>query len=70
MYLYDLPLTVVLSPKREFFVTLIHSYAIGSVVFLIFCLLVNLMIACISFHLLESPIMSLKSRFKYSQTPQ
>lgn len=70
MYLYDLPLTVVLSPKREVFVTLMHSYAIGSVVFLIFCLSVNLIVACVSFHLLESPIMRLKSRFKYSRASQ
>jgi peptidoglycan/LPS O-acetylase OafA/YrhL len=70
MYLYDLPLTVVLSPKREFFVARMHSYATGSVTFLFFCLVVNLIVACISFHLLESPIMRLKSRFKYSPASQ
>jgi peptidoglycan/LPS O-acetylase OafA/YrhL len=65
MYLYDLPLTVLLSPRREFFIARLHSYAIGSVVFMIFCLLLNLVIAGASFHLIESPIMRLKSRFKY-----
>jgi peptidoglycan/LPS O-acetylase OafA/YrhL len=30
MYLYDLPLTVLLSPRREFFIARTHSYAIGS----------------------------------------
>ena len=66
MYLYDLPLTVLLSPRREFFVNRMHSYAIGSVAFLVCCLLLNLLIAGASFHLIESPIMKLKSRFRYS----
>jgi peptidoglycan/LPS O-acetylase OafA/YrhL len=66
MYLYDLPLTVVLSPRREFFIARTHSYAIGSIFFLIFCLVLNLLVAGASFHLLESPIMRLKSRFKYA----
>lgn len=66
MYLYDLPLTVVLSPRREFFIARTHSYAIGSILFLVFCLTVNLLIAGASFHLLEAPIMRLKSRFKYA----
>lgn len=66
MYLYDLPLTVVLSPRREFFIARLHSYGIGSVVFLIFCVAVNLLVAAASFHLIESPIMRLKSRFKYA----
>src|SRR5271156_2419720 len=66
MYLYDFPLTVILSPQREFFIARAHSYAIGSAVFLAFCLIVNLLIAAASFHLIESPIMRLKSRFKYA----
>ena len=66
IYLYDLPLTVVLSPRREFFIARLHSYGIGSVVFLIFCVAVNLLVAAASFHLIESPIMRLKSRFKYA----
>jgi peptidoglycan/LPS O-acetylase OafA/YrhL len=66
MYLYDFPLTVILSPQREFFIARTHSYAIGSAVFLAFCLVVNLLIAASSFHLIELPIMRLKSRFKYA----
>jgi len=66
MYLFDFPLTVFLSPKREYFIAAIHSYAIGSGVFLVFCLLVNLLVAATSFHLVESPIMRLKTRFNYA----
>jgi peptidoglycan/LPS O-acetylase OafA/YrhL len=66
MYLFDFPLTVFLSPKREYFISLSHSFAIGSAVFLAFCLLVNLLVAAASFHLVESPIMRLKSRFNYA----
>jgi peptidoglycan/LPS O-acetylase OafA/YrhL len=65
MYLYDFPLTLLLSPRREFFIARTHSYAIGSAVFLAFCLVANLLIAASSFHLIESPIMRLKSRFNY-----
>jgi len=66
MYLYDFPLTLLLRPRREFFIVRMHSYAVGSVVFLVFCLAVNLLIAALSFHFIESPIMRLKSRFKYT----
>jgi peptidoglycan/LPS O-acetylase OafA/YrhL len=66
MYLFDFPLTVFLSPKRDFFIAATHSFAIGSAVFLIFCLLVNLLVAAASFHLVESPILRLKSRFNYA----
>lgn len=65
MYLYDLPLTVVLSARREFFIARMHSYAVGSIVFMVFCLLFNLLVAGASYHLIESPIMRLKSRFSY-----
>jgi len=65
MYLYDFPLTLLLSPRREFFIAHTHSYSIGSAIFLAFCLVVNLLIAASSFHLIESPIMRLKLRFKY-----
>lgn len=66
MYLFDFPLTVFLSPKREVFISTAHSYAIGSAIFLAFCLVVNLLVAAASFHLVESPIMRLKKRFKYA----
>jgi peptidoglycan/LPS O-acetylase OafA/YrhL len=66
MYLFDFPLTVLLSPKRDYFIAAVHSYAIGSGVFLVFCLLVNLLVAAASFHFVESPIMRLKTRFNYA----
>ena len=66
MYLFDFPLTVFLSPKRDSFIAAAHSYAIGSGVFLVFCLLVNLLVAAASFHFVESPIMRLKTRFNYA----
>lgn len=66
MYLFDFPLTVFLSPKRDYFIAALHSYALGSGVFLVFCLLVNLLVAAASFHLVESPIMRLKTRFNYA----
>ena len=66
MYLFDFPLTVFLSPKREYFIAETHSYAIGSGIFLLFSLLVNLLVAAASFHLVESPIMRLKTRFNYA----
>jgi peptidoglycan/LPS O-acetylase OafA/YrhL len=66
MYLFDFPLTVFLSPKRDYFIAASHSYAIGSGVFLVFCLLVNLLVAAASFHFVESPIMRLKTRFNYA----
>ncbi len=66
MYLFDFPLTVFLSPRREYFIAMMHSYAIGSGAFLVFCLLINLMVAAASFHLVESPIMRVKTRFNYA----
>jgi peptidoglycan/LPS O-acetylase OafA/YrhL len=66
MYLFDFPLTVFLSPKRELFIAATHSYAIGSAAFLLVCLLVNLLLAAASFHFVEAPIMRLKARFKYA----
>ena len=66
MYLFDFPLTVFLSPKRESFIAATHSYALGSGIFLLFCLLLNLVLAAASFHLVESPIMRLKKRFNYA----
>ena len=68
MYLYDLPLTILLSPRRDFLISVLHSYTAGSVVLLLFCLLLNLLIAGASFHFLESPIMRQKLRFKYASS--
>ncbi len=66
-YLYHFPLWVVLGPSKDFFVSLMHSYVIGATFHVFFCLIVNLAIAAVSFHLIEAPIMRLKDRFSYSQ---
>jgi peptidoglycan/LPS O-acetylase OafA/YrhL len=68
MYLYDLPLTILLSPRRDLLISRFHSYAMGSAVFLILCLLVNLLVAAASFHFLEAPLMRFKSRFRYASS--
>ena len=66
MYLFDLPITIVLNHYRGIFVPWIHSYSAESALFLVVCLLVNLLLAAASFRLVETPIMRLKSRFKYA----
>jgi peptidoglycan/LPS O-acetylase OafA/YrhL len=66
LYLYHFPLTVVLGPLKQHFVTWMHSYVIGATVHLGFNLVVNFLIAVASFHLIESPIMRLKERFRYT----
>ena len=65
MYLFDFPLTVFLSPKREYFIAWTHSFAIGSLAFLLFALLFNLAAAAASFHFVEAPIQRLKPKFNY-----
>ena len=66
LYLVHFPLTVVLGPLKIYFVSLTHSYLIGSSIHLAFNLAVNLSIAVASFQLFESPIMRLKHRFRYA----
>ncbi len=65
LYLVHFPLTVVFGPLKVYFVSLTHSYLIGSSIHLAFNLDVNLSIAVASFQLFESPIMRLKRRFRY-----
>jgi peptidoglycan/LPS O-acetylase OafA/YrhL len=65
LYLYHFPLTVVLSPMRNGLVAWSHSFVVGGALHLIICLAANLLIAAISFHCMESPIMKLKKRFSY-----
>lgn len=67
LYLYHFPLTVVLSPMKEFFVTRTHSYLVGTSLHLAFNIAINLGVAAASFHFIESPILRLKDRFKYGQ---
>jgi peptidoglycan/LPS O-acetylase OafA/YrhL len=66
LYLFHLRMTAVLGPLKAYFVSLTHSYLIGSCIHLAFNLAVNLSIAVASFQLFESPIMRLKRRFRYA----
>lgn len=66
-YLYHAPLAVVLSPMRKSFIAAMHSFWIGSGLHVAFCLLLNLSVAALSFHILESPILKMKRRFAYSR---
>jgi len=66
LYLYHFPLAVVLSPMRQILVSWTHSFWVGSVAHVVICLLINLLIAALSFHFLESPIMRLKGKFGYA----
>jgi peptidoglycan/LPS O-acetylase OafA/YrhL len=65
-YVYHFPLSVFLSPLKEMLVGWSRSYIGGSVLYLSTCLATNLLVAAISFHLLESPIMGMKRRFHYA----
>lgn len=65
LYLYHFPLAVVLSPLRERFVSWTHSFWVGSTLHITTCLLVNLLIAALSYRFFESPILRLKNRFSY-----
>jgi len=65
LYLYHLPLSVALHPLKGFYVARSHSAAIGSVIYVASSLSVNLIVAMISYRLVEAPIMKLKSHFSY-----
>jgi peptidoglycan/LPS O-acetylase OafA/YrhL len=65
LYLYHFPLSILLSQQRRYFVAATHSMIVGSVLFVVVALGVNLAVAIASFRLIESPILSLKSRFGY-----
>jgi peptidoglycan/LPS O-acetylase OafA/YrhL len=65
LYLYHFPLTALLEPIKPWIMGRTGSFAVGSVAYVVTCLGVNLSVAALSFHLIESPIMRLKSRFSY-----
>jgi peptidoglycan/LPS O-acetylase OafA/YrhL len=65
LYLYHFPLAAALSPMKTTLVAWSRSFVVGSTLHIIICLLANLLIAAISFHCLEAPIMNLKRRFTY-----
>lgn len=43
----------------------LHSLGAGSLLYLALCLGINLLVAALSFHFIESPVLSLKSRVAY-----
>jgi peptidoglycan/LPS O-acetylase OafA/YrhL len=45
---------------------LLHSELVGKVLFVVISLAINLALAWASFRFIESPIMGLKDRFRYS----
>jgi peptidoglycan/LPS O-acetylase OafA/YrhL len=67
IYLFHFPLSEFLSPKREIFISVTHSFAVGSITFILACLILNVGVAALSFHFIESPIIGLKKRFEYDR---
>jgi peptidoglycan/LPS O-acetylase OafA/YrhL len=61
MYLYHFPLTSLFEHGKPFFTRL----PLGSLIYVAACLVANLAIAAMSFHLFEQPILRLKKRFDY-----
>jgi peptidoglycan/LPS O-acetylase OafA/YrhL len=61
MYLYHLPLAAVSEHAKPFFARL----PLGAFLYVAVCLTANLVIAALSFHLIEQPILNLKKRFEY-----
>jgi peptidoglycan/LPS O-acetylase OafA/YrhL len=64
LYLYHFPLEPALEPLRPWLIAELHSFALGAGLYVIICLGINLLVAAISFHFIESPILQIKSRFK------
>lgn len=56
MYLFHFPLVPVFTPLKQ---------SLG-LAYIPFCLIANLAVAAVSFHLLEEPILRLKTKFQYS----
>jgi peptidoglycan/LPS O-acetylase OafA/YrhL len=67
IYLFHFPLSEFLSPKRELFISITHSFSVGSITFIFVCLIINLGVAAVSFHFIESPIIRLKKWFEYDR---
>ena len=63
MYLYHFPLTTVSEHAKPFFA----RFPLGSLIYVAVCLAANLIIAALSFHLIEQPILKLKKRFEYGR---
>lgn len=63
MYLYHFPLTAAFEHAKHFF----GRSPLGSLMYVGTCLAANLVIAAISFHVFEQPILHLKKRFEYAR---
>jgi len=66
LYLYHFPLAVLLDPIKPPLGHVLHSEVLAKVLFVVLSLAVNLAVAWSSFQFIESPIMSLKRKFKYN----
>jgi peptidoglycan/LPS O-acetylase OafA/YrhL len=64
LYLYHLPLAAVLNPLKVYLIAETHSFLTGRAIYLASAFVINLMIAVLSFHLFESPILRFKSHFQ------
>jgi peptidoglycan/LPS O-acetylase OafA/YrhL len=64
LYLYHFPLTELFDPTKAYFIAITHSVVLGRILYLTFVMVANLMIAAVSFHFIETPIMRLKSHFR------
>ena len=68
LYLYHFPLSIFLSPMRPRFIMAVHSAGLGSILFILFSMIINLSLAALSFQLFESPILKLKAKFIYEKS--
>jgi len=64
LYLYHLPLAAVLHPLKDHLIAVTRSFLAGSAVYLTTAFAINLIVAGLSFHLFESPILRLKEHFQ------
>jgi len=69
IYLYHFPLEALLEPLKPRIMAHIRSFAVGSVAYVVACVAIDVSIAALSFHFIESPIMRWKSSFRYSKIP-
>jgi peptidoglycan/LPS O-acetylase OafA/YrhL len=63
LYLYHLPLAPILHPLKDILIVRTKSFIAGSAIYLVAAITINLIVAGLSFHFFESPILRLKTRF-------
>ena len=61
---YGLALAAVLHPLKDYLIAETRSFLIGSTAYLVLAFAINLVVASLSFHFFESPILRLKARFQ------